>query len=309
MPTQQKIDRVKDIKDRLERSTIAMTTNYSGISVNEMTELRRAMRGGGVDFTIVKNTLLALAADEAQKPQLKEIVEGPTAIALGYDDPADAARAVADYIRNGRSTLAIKGAVMGDGSPMSADEVTRLASLPPRAQLLAILLGQMQAPIAQLLTILNGPLQSLDNLLQARVRQMEEEAPSPTLTPETEHEPASEAAAEPTAETGEAPDVEAPTADAAADEAPAGEAEAASEPEPAADGAPADEPEGEAEPESGPVADEAGDDVPEAEPEPIPEPEPEAAADEAPADEPEPDPDAETLGRLNRNSPTGNSTP
>ncbi len=281
MPTQQKIDRVKDIKDRLERSTIAMTTSYSGISVNEMTELRRAMRGGGVDFTIVKNTLLALAADEAQKPQLKEIVEGPTAIALGYDDPADAARAVADYIRIGRSTLAIKGAVMGDGSPMSADEVTRLASLPPRAQLLAILLGQMQAPIAQLLTILNGPLQSLDNLLQARVRQMEEEAPPPTPTPETEPEPASEAAAEPTAEAGEAPDVEAPTADAAADEAPAGEAEEASEPEPAADEAPADEPDVE----EGP-ADETES---EAEPEP--------AADEAPADEPEPDPEAEDAGK------------
>ena len=283
MPTQQKIDRVKDIKDRLERSTIAMTTNYSGISVNEMTELRRAMRGGGVDFTIVKNTLLALAADEAQKPQLKEIVDGPTAIALGYDDPADAARAVADYIRNGRSTLAIKGAVMGDGSPMSADEVTRLASLPPRAQLLAILLGQMQAPIAQLLTILNGPLQSLDNLLQARVRQMEEEAPPPTPTPETEPEPASEAAAEPTAEAGEAPDVEAPAADAAADEAPAGEAEEASEPEPAADEAPADEPDVE----EGP-ADETESEA---------ESEPEAAADEAPADEPEPDPEAEDAGK------------
>ncbi len=283
MPTQQKIDRVKDIKDRLERSTIAMTTSYSGISVNEMTALRRAMRGGGVDFTIVKNTLLALAADEAQKPQLKEIVDGPTAIALGYDDPADAARAVADYIRIGRSTLAIKGAVMGDGSPMSADEVTRLASLPPRAQLLAILLGQMQAPIAQLLTILNGPLQSLDNLLQARVRQMEEEAPPPTPTPETEPEPASEAAAEPTAEAGEAPDVEAPTADAAADEAPAGEAEEASEPEPAAEEAPADEPGVE----EGP-ADETESEA---------EPEPEAAADEAPADEPEPDPEAEDAGK------------
>ena len=281
MPTQQKIDLVKDIKDRLERSTIAMTTSYSGISVNEMTELRRAMRGGGVDFTIVKNTLLALAADEAQKPQLKEIVHGPTAIALGYDDPADAAKAVADYIRIGRSTLTIIGAVMGDGSPMSADEVTRLASLPPRAQLLAILLGQMQAPIAQLLTIMNGPLQSLDNLLQARVRQMEEEAPPPTPRPQTEPEPASEAAAEPTAEADRAPDVEAPTADAAADEAPAGEAEEASEPEPAAEEAPADEPDVE----EGP-ADETES---EAEPEP--------AADEAPADEPEPDPEAEDAGK------------
>ncbi|PKB70737.1 MAG: 50S ribosomal protein L10 [SAR202 cluster bacterium Io17-Chloro-G6] len=255
MPTQQKRDRVQDIKDRLERSSIAMTASYSGISVNQMTELRRAMRGGGVDFTIVKNTLLALAAEEAQKPQLKDIVEGPTAIAFGYDDPADAAKAVADYIRTGRSALAIKGAVLGDGAQLSSSEVTQLASLPPKPQLLAMLLGQMQAPIAQLLTILNGPLQSLDNVLQARVRQMEEEGPAPTAEPAPEPEqPASETSAE-----GEdSPSAEAPTDEAAADQGPAAEAEEASdteaEPEPAAEEAPPeeesiDEQEGETEPE------------------------------------------------------------
>lgn len=245
MPTQQKIDRVQDIKERLERSTIAMTTSYSGISVNEMTELRRAMRGGGVDFTIVKNTLLALAADEAQKPQLKEIVQGPTAIAFGYDDPAAAAKVVADYIRTGRSALAILGAIMGDGVPMSAAEVTQLASLPPRDQLLAMLLGQMQAPISQLLTILNGPLQSLENVLQARVRQLEEEGPAPTVESEPEPEPATEAAAEPAAEADEAPAAEAATDETSGDEEPAAE----SEPEPATEEASPDEPVGEDEPE------------------------------------------------------------
>ena len=155
MPTQQKIDRVQDIKGRLERSSIALTTSYSGISVNQMVELRRAMKAGGVDFTIVKNTLIALAADEAQKPQLKEIVQGPTAIAIGYDDPVEAAKAVADFVRTGGSTLAIIGAVMGDGAPMSPDEVNRLASLPSKPILLAMLLGQMQSPIARLLSVMN----------------------------------------------------------------------------------------------------------------------------------------------------------
>ena len=253
MPTQEKIDRVQNIKARLERSTIAMTTSYSGISVNEMTELRRAMRGGGVDFTIIKNTLLYLAADEAHKPQLKEIVQGPTAIALGYDDPVDAARVVADYIRTSRSALVIQGAVMGDGTPMSPDEVTRLASLPPKAQLLAMLLGQMQAPIARLLSVLNGPLQGLDNVLQARVRQMEAEEPASKPDPEPAPEP--EAAAEPeaTVEAEESP----------ADAEPAAEAEEAAEPEagpePAAEDAPAEEPEAEAGPEPEPEAEAAGD--------------------------------------------------
>ncbi len=295
MPTQQKIDRVKDIKDRLERSTIAMTANYSRISVNQMTELRRAMRGGGVDFTIVKNTLLNLAADEAQKPRLKEIVQGPTAIALGYDDPVDAAKVVADYIRTGRSPLAIMGAVLGDGAQISADEVTRLASLPPKPQLLAMLLGQMQAPIAQLLTILNGPLQSLDNVLQARVRQMEEEGPGPAS--ESEPEPAPPAPEPPQEPEATAEAEEAPADEAPADEATTAEAEEASEtdaePEPAAEEAPADEaPTDQASTDVETAAEAAEASETEAEPEP--------AAEEAPADEPEgdaePEPDAEADG-------------
>lgn len=240
MPTQQKIDRVQDIKDRLERSTIAMTTSYSGISVNEMVLLRRAMRGGGVDFAIVKNTLLALAAEGAQKPQLKEIVQGPTAIAFGYDDPVDAAKVVADYIRTGGSALALLGAVMGDGTAMSAGEVTRLASLPPRDQLIAMLLGQMQSPIAGLLTVLSGPLQSLSNVMQARVRQMEEEGPTPepepaaVAEPEASVEPESSVEPEATGEAEEAPTAMA-EADASADDKPVAESEEAPKPEAAAE--------------------------------------------------------------------------
>ena len=195
MPTQQKIERVLDIKDRLERSSIAMTATYSGISVNQMIELRRAMKAGGVDFTIVKNTLLSLAADEAQKPQLKEIVQGPMAIALGYDDPIEAAKTVSDFARNGGTTLAVIGAVMGDGAAMTSDEFTRLASLPPKPIILAMLLGQLQSPIARLVTVMNGPMQNLGNVLAARVRQMEAEEPLPEPKPEQpESSTASEAA-------------------------------------------------------------------------------------------------------------------
>ena len=242
MPTQQKIDRVQDIKGRIERSTIAMTTRYSGISVNQMIELRRAMKAGGVDFTIVKNTLLSLAADEAQKPQLKEIVDGPTAIALGYDDPVEAAKAMADFIRTGGTTLAIIGAVMGDDAPMSSSEFTRLAALPPKPILLAMLLGQLQSPIARMVTVMNGPLQSMGNVLAARVRQLEEEGPAPEPEPASEPEdaeesPANEAPAE------ETPETEA-TEEAPADEEPAAEAETEPEPE-AADEPPAKEPEAE----------------------------------------------------------------
>ena len=173
MPTQAKIKRISALKDKLERCTIAVTTDYTGISVNEMTDLRRRLRGAGVEFTVVKNTLMDLAAEAAQRPQVKEIVQGPTAIAFGYDDPTDVAKAIYDYMRTSRSTLAVRGAVLGDGSTLPPSQVNRLATLPAKPQLVAALMAQLQSPIQRLLGVLNGPLQNLDGLLQARIRQLE----------------------------------------------------------------------------------------------------------------------------------------
>lgn len=175
MPTQEKIDRVEELKERLERSTITFGADYTRTTVNQMTQLRRAMRDNGLDFTVVKNTLLYLAAEQAGRPQVKEIVQGPTAVAFGYDDPAAAAKTLADYARQNANTFAIRGAVMGDGAAMGPEEVTRLATLPPRPQMIAMLLAQMQAPLSRLVGALNGPVQNLDNVLRARMRQLEAE--------------------------------------------------------------------------------------------------------------------------------------
>lgn len=174
MPTQQKIDRVEELKEQLERSTITFSADYTRTTVNQMTELRRAMRAGGIEFTVVKNTLMYLAADQAGKPQVKEIVQGPSAVAFGYDDPAAAAKTIADYARANANTFSIRGAVMGDGASLGPDGVTRLATLPPKPQMLAILLAQMQAPMSRLVGALNGPVQNLDNVLRARMSQLEE---------------------------------------------------------------------------------------------------------------------------------------
>ena len=174
MPTQEKIDRVQELKEQLERSTIAFSADYTRTTVNQMIELRRAMRAGGIEFTVVKNTLMYLAADQAGKPQVKDIVQGPSAVAFGYDDPAAAAKTMADYARANANTFSIRGAVMGDGAALGPDGVTRLATLPPKPVMLATLLAQMQAPMARLVGALNGPVQNLDNVLRARMRQMEE---------------------------------------------------------------------------------------------------------------------------------------
>jgi large subunit ribosomal protein L10 len=173
VPTQAKQDKVAELQDKLERCSIAVTTGYSRIPVNEMTDLRRRTREAGFEFVVIKNSLLSLAADAAQMPQLKDIMEGPTAVAFGYDEPVDVAKTLHDYIRATRSALTIQGAVVGTGPALPTGEVERLAALPPRPQLLAQLLGQIQAPISGLINVLNGPLWSLGGLLQARIQQLE----------------------------------------------------------------------------------------------------------------------------------------
>jgi len=173
VPTQGKIDRVNELQSKLEKCSIAVTATYSNIGVNDMTDLRRRTRDAGVEFVVIKNTLMHRAADAANKPQIKEIVNGPTAIAFGYDEPIDVAKTLSEYIRTTRSPLAFQGAVIGDGPPLPAADVERLAALPPKPVLVSTLLGQLQAPLYQLLGILNGPLQSFGGILQARIRQIE----------------------------------------------------------------------------------------------------------------------------------------
>jgi large subunit ribosomal protein L10 len=173
VPTQAKIDKVAELQEKLRNCSIAVTTTFTNIPVNEMTELRRRTREAGFEFLVIKNSLMRLAADAAELPQLKDIMQGPTAVAFGYDEPVDVAKTLHDYIRNNRSALVIQGAIVGGGPVLPTGEVERLAALPPRPQMLAILLGQMQSPISGLINVLNGPLWSLGGLLQARIQQLE----------------------------------------------------------------------------------------------------------------------------------------
>ena len=182
MPTKKKREMVEELKEKFSQCTIAVATDYTGLSVNTMTELRQKMREKDIEYRVVKNTLTYLAADSANRPQMKEIVKGSTALAFGYKDPVEVAKALEEYIRVNRSLLTIRGAVL-DKRTLSPPEVLTLSNLPPRSELvaqllgqvqlpLAMLLGQLQAPMRALLTMLNGPLVSLTILLQQRAEQL-----------------------------------------------------------------------------------------------------------------------------------------
>jgi large subunit ribosomal protein L10 len=183
LPTQKRIDQTQDIQDRLSRCTIAVATDPTGLTVNVLNDLRRRLRERGIEYRVVKNTLTYLAADGAELSHLKDSVQGPTALAFGYDDPVQTAAALDEYVRTTRVQLPIRGGILGRRALSSAD-VSSLATLPSREVLAGQVLGQLQAPVANLMTqleapiqgilgILNGPITNLTSLLQQRGKQLE----------------------------------------------------------------------------------------------------------------------------------------
>ncbi|MQG26143.1 MAG: 50S ribosomal protein L10 [SAR202 cluster bacterium] len=173
LPTERKINQVESIKEKLQNCTIAVTADYSNIDVNAMTDLRKSMRSEGIEFLIVKKTLLELAADSAGKSNVHEIIQGPTGVAFGYDDPTIVAKALASYVERTGSPLNIYGAVVGDTETYTKKDVESMAKLPPKPDLIAKIMGQLQSPLYQLAGALNSPLYSLGGILQSRISQME----------------------------------------------------------------------------------------------------------------------------------------
>ncbi len=168
MPTEAKRAQVESIRELLESSTAVVSTDYTGLSVESMTDLRRVLRGNGVGFRVVKNTLTHLAADAAGKPGMKEIVEGPTGIAFSTGDPVAPAKALREFIRSSRSQMTIRGGLLGE-QVLSAAEVDTLADVPSKDELIARLMGQLMAPVTSLAYVLDAPVASLARVLQRRV--------------------------------------------------------------------------------------------------------------------------------------------
>ena len=166
MPNQKKIDAVAEMREWMEQCTIAISTDYSGLPVSAMTTLRRALRERGVQFRVVKNRLAHLAAEAAERPGIKAIVEGPTGMAFSNGDPAEPARAISEFIRVTRLPLRVRGGVIGERT-LSAQEVAYLATLPSREELIARLAGQLQGPISGLVNVLNAPIAGLAYVLNA----------------------------------------------------------------------------------------------------------------------------------------------
>lgn len=178
MATPQKEETVAQVADALRASQAAIFADYRGLTVAQVSDLRRKLRDSGTEFAVVKNTLFKRATEGVipADPQLDAVLNGPTAVAFANEDPVAAAKVIADYIRDNRGTpLAVKGGVVG-GRFFSAEQVAQLSRVPPREVLIAQMLGSFQAPITGLVGTLNGIVSNFVFTLQAIVDQKQAQA-------------------------------------------------------------------------------------------------------------------------------------
>lgn len=164
MPTEAKQATVAELREAIANARTMITSEYRGLTVKEIAEIRRALRKQDVTYRVVKNRLMRIAAQDSVGEALSPLLVGPTAVAFGTDE-AGTAKAVIDATRPYNRIVKITGGVLGSRT-IGADDVTRLATLPPREVLLAKLAGGMQAPVGTLAGLFAAPLRNLGYALQ-----------------------------------------------------------------------------------------------------------------------------------------------
>jgi large subunit ribosomal protein L10 len=199
---------VADIAEQFRASTATVITEYRGLSVANLAELRRSLAGSAT-YSVAKNTMIKRAASEAGVEGLDELFVGPTAIAFVSGEAVDAAKAIKTFAKEHKA-LVIKGGYM-DGHPLTVAEVERIADLESREVLLAKLAGAMKANLSKAAALFSAPASQVARLAAALQEKKASEQPAATAE--------APASAEPTAP------AEAPAAEASAAEAPAAEAE------------------------------------------------------------------------------------
>jgi large subunit ribosomal protein L10 len=208
MPNKEKVSAVEEISEHFSSSSAAVITEYRGLTVKQITDLRRSL-GRDTTYAVVKNTLTKRAAADAGVAIDDSLLQGPTAIAFVKGDPVDAAKGLRDFART-NPMLVIKGGVL-DGKALSADEIKKIADLESREVLLAKFAGALKALPTRAAGLFQAPLSQMARLAKA----LEEK--------KTGDEPIIGNIK------AEAPEAEAATAETPEDEAPAAEAEAAPE--------------------------------------------------------------------------------
>ena len=171
MPIQRKVEIVDQITELLSQNNYIIATDYRGLTVTQIQDLRKQLRDLGTKYQVVKNNLARFAAGKSGNEAINELLIGPTALAFGRDDPAKMAKALLDFVKTTKTGLKIKGSLI-DGRLLDVQQTSKLATLPPIDVLRAQLLGTLQSPIVQLQGLLAANIHNLYGVLNARIQQL-----------------------------------------------------------------------------------------------------------------------------------------
>jgi large subunit ribosomal protein L10 len=164
---QEKERQVAEIKEKFNNAKAAIVTDYRGINVADMTDLRKQLRDAGVEYKVLKNTFVKIATEDMELGDLNEALQGPTAIAFSYDDAVTAAKILSEFSKEHDLKLPkIKAGVL-EGKFINVDQVVDLANLPPKDVLLSMVLRTMQAPITSFVRANNSIITKLLYALNA----------------------------------------------------------------------------------------------------------------------------------------------
>ncbi|MFQ5647103.1 MAG: 50S ribosomal protein L10 [bacterium] len=170
MNKEEKIALVKELKEKCDSAQSLILADFKGISVEKVNELRGLMRDQNVEYRVIKNNLLKRVLKEVSG--IEEYLTGATAVAIGYDDPTVPARILADFIKDNPDNIKIKAGLVG-AQLYNQKMVEALAKLPGREELLAKLLGLLQAPVTGLASVLQAPVRDLAVVLSCIATQKE----------------------------------------------------------------------------------------------------------------------------------------
>ena len=166
MPTQEKIDAVDDLRGRLDGVKTVLLTEYRGLTVQQISELRKQLRAVSAEYKVVKNRLAKIAISASELQVLTPQLTGPVAIVVSKDDPVAVAKALATFARTNQA-FTIKGGYV-DGRLMAPDALKALAELPSKEALRAQLVGAISGPLTQLVGLLQAPQRELAYVLAER---------------------------------------------------------------------------------------------------------------------------------------------
>ena len=172
MPTPRKVAMLAEIKDQMQRASIAISADYSGLTVAQLTDLRRALRPANVKVKIVKNTIAAMAAEQAGRPEMSKILQGPTAVAFGFGDPIAPVKLLTEHLRARRMQLNIYGGWI-EGQVLDRAGVESLATMPSKEQLLVDIVGKLQSPLYNFAGLINASITNFARLIDSRATQLE----------------------------------------------------------------------------------------------------------------------------------------